>query len=48
MAPADPPADPLAAFELAQDSGNMHGMLSCYPNALDEIKAGRKSSHWIW
>jgi uncharacterized protein (DUF1810 family) len=34
-------SDSLLRFERAQASGD-------YENALSEMKAGRKTSHWIW
>ncbi|SDG64861.1 DUF1810 domain-containing protein [Roseospirillum parvum] len=35
-----PPDDPLARFVAAQDG--------VFQNALAELKAGRKQSHWMW
>jgi uncharacterized protein (DUF1810 family) len=38
----------LNRFISAQDSGNIeHGTVP-YATALEEIKSGRKKSHWIW
>jgi uncharacterized protein (DUF1810 family) len=37
-----PDAFALARFELAQNDGGM------YERAVAELRAGRKSSHWMW
>ena len=38
----------LNAALKAQDTGGTGGMFASYKAALNEITAGRKSSHWIW
>ena len=38
----------LLRFVHAQDSGNVEYGTASYETALQEIKDGRKKTHWIW